>query len=164
MAWSHGTCRLRDELLPLGWDRNEESRISSVQKDQIRIAVCNTDDGTGTAASQPMNRSKKGAGTDYVVSQNQGVLGDILEQASKVIQLPGAVGGVVYWYLCVYCEGETVRAELSCPLECSNGYFTSFRERIILMGGEDDNGGVHKRGDASDGDGGLEIIVTRKQA
>ena len=42
---------------------------------------------------------------------------------------------VVYWYLCVYCEGDIVRAELSCPSECEAGFFKTFRERIILLGG-----------------------------
>ena len=164
MAWSEGTCRSREIFLPLGWERNEESRISSIHKGQIRIAVCNTDEGTGLVKSQPMNRSKKGAGTDYVVSLNQGVFADILAAASKVIQLPGAFedGKVVYWYLCVYCEGDTVRAELSCPLKCKRGFFVSFRERIILIGESDDDGGVRKRGDSTDSGPDFEIVVTRK--
>jgi hypothetical protein len=164
MSWSEGTARLREMFTPLGWDRNEDYRISSIHSGSIRVAVCNTDDGTGTLGGQPQNRSKKGAGTDYVVAQNQGVLGTILEEAANVIQLPGTNGGVVYWYLCVYCEGDVVRAELSCPSECGNGFFTAFRERIILIGGDDDNGGVTKRSESPDGGDVFEITVTRKEA
>jgi len=164
-AWAEGTCRSREIFLPLGWERNEESRISSIHKGQIRIAVCNTDEGTGVLKSQPMNRSKKGAGTEYVVSLNQGVFADILEAASKVIQIPGAFDEkVVYWYLCVYCEGDDIRAELSCPLKCKRGFFVSFRERIILIGESDDDGGVRKRGDSTESGPDFEIVVTRKPA
>lgn len=165
MAWSEGTCRLREEFLPLGWDKNEESRISSVSKGSVRIALCNTDDGTGLPSALPMNRSKKGAGTDYIVSANQGVFEALWEEASNVIQIPAAAGGTVYWYLCVYCEGETVRAELACPSECENGYFKGLQERIILIGAdEDDGGGVRSRPDVTGAGPDFEILVTRKQA
>jgi len=165
MAWSEGTCRMRDIFLPLGWERNEDFHLSSIwDKKQIRVAVSNTDDGTGREDRVPQNRSKKGAGTDHVVARNQGVFSDILENALNVIQLPQAPGGINYWYLCVYCEGEIVRAELSCPSSCENGYFTSFYERIILIRG-DDGGEIPARRIGSDyGDTGFEINVTRKEA
>lgn len=164
MSWSEGTCRLREVFLPMGWERNADSGISSIHKDSIRVAVCNTDDGTGTLDRLPQNRSKKGSGTEYVVSLNQGVFAEILAQATKVIQMPNSASGVVYWYLCVYCSGETVRAELSCPLECENGFFKSFRERIILMAGDDGDDVVRRRKESPDGDSEFQIEVLRKQA
>ena len=162
MSWSEGTRRLREIFLPLGWDRNDDFRVSSISKGNIRIAVCNTDAGTGLELHQPQNRNKKGAGTDLAVSMNQGVFPIILEE-SRVIPLSAAPKGITYWYLCVFCEGETVRAELSCPLEFENGFFTSFRERIILIGGEGNNP-ITRRSQNPDGDSDFDIVVTRKQA
>lgn len=163
MAWSEGTARLRELLAPLGFERNDEYHIASAEKDGIRLAVCNTDDGTGILARQPQNRSKKGAGTDSVISLNQGVFGTILEEAENVIQMPSFQGGDAYWLLCVYCEGEVVRAELSCPLECTAGFITSFRERIFLIGEDGDGGGSLIEILPDDGPD-LEIQVTRKEA
>jgi hypothetical protein len=164
MAWSEGTCRLREIFLRLGWEKNEEFFISSIcDMSGTRIAVSNTDDGTGLEQRQPQNRSKKGSGTDHAVALNQAVFSDILASALNVIQLPPIPGGVVYWYLCVYADGDVVRAELSCPSSCENGYFTDFHERIVLIGGDDD-GRVQVRPSVSDDDSEFEINVTRKQA
>jgi hypothetical protein len=163
MSWAEGTCRLREIFLRLGWEKNEEFCISSVwDKKTIRIAVSNTDYGTGLEAYQPQNRSRKGSGTNQAVALNQAVFTDILENALNVIQLPQTPGGSVYWYLCVYAEGDVVRAELSCPSSCENGYFTAFHERILLIAG-DDNEDVKVRRSAPDDDLEFEINVTRKQ-
>jgi hypothetical protein len=162
MSWSEGTCRMREIFGPLGWDRNDDFHIPSITKEGIRIAVCNTDEGTGLLLSQPQNRNRKGAGTDLAISVNQGVFASILEE-SKGTRASESSESFTSWFLCVYCEGDTVRAELSCPLVLEDGYFQSFRERIILIGG-DDNNLVPRRSQNPDGDLDYEIVVTRKQA
>jgi len=163
MAWMEGTRRLREIFLSLGWERNDDFRVYSVSKGSIRIAVCNTNDGTGMEFQQPKNRNKKGPGTDLAVSLNQGVFSVILEEAMNIVPPSSSPEGISYWYLCVFCEDETVRAELSCPLEFENGFFTSFRDRIILIGG-DDNNLITRRSQNPDGDSDYGIVVTRKQA
>ena len=130
----------------------------------IKIAVCNTDDGTGLKDRQPQNRSKKGAATDRAVSANQLNFDEKLEGTTNVIQMTPQPGGLVYWYLCVYCEGDVVRAELSCPSSCESGFFRDFNERIILIGGDNDDSGVRLRSDAPNDDSGFEISVVRKKA
>jgi hypothetical protein len=164
-SWCDGTRRLREIGTMLGWERSDDDHISSIYdaKRRIKIAVCNTDDGTGREIGQPQNRSKKGAATDRAVSKNQGVFNTVLEEAMNVVQLTEPSGGLVYWYLCVFCEGESIRAELSCPSECEGGFFKAFRERIILTGGDNDDG-IRRRRESPDGDSGFEINVTRKQA
>lgn len=165
-SWCDGTRRLREIGALQGWERSEEDQISSAydRKRGIKIAVCNTDDGTGIETSQPQNRNKKGAATDRVISINQSVFSEILDQALSVAPISKDSSGGIYWYLCVYCEGDVFRAELSCPSVCEGGFFTAFSERIILVGGDADGSGVRKRHDAPDGDSGFEIKVTRKQA
>src|SRR6266478_497007 len=87
-AWCDGTRRLREIGTLLGLDRDEGGQISSIydRKRGVKIAVCNTDDGTGIEARQPQNRSKKGAATDRAISTNQVVFGSIVDQAVNVIQ------------------------------------------------------------------------------
>lgn len=166
-SWCDGTRRLREVARPLGWDKDEDGHISSVydKERNIKIAVCNTDDGTGLKDGQPQNRSRKGAATDRAVSGNQLTFDEKLEGTTNVIQMTAqSSGGLVYWYLCVFCEGETVRAEISCPSFCENGFFKGFQERIILMGADGDGGGVRlRRGDPDDGSE-FDIPVIRKKA
>lgn len=165
-SWCDGTRRLREIGSLHGLERCEDDHISSVfdKERGIKIAVVNTDDGTGIENRHPQNRSKKGAATDRAVSNNQGVLPNILDDANNVIQLQKPSGGVVYWYLCVYCEGDVVRAELSCPLECENGFFKSFHERILLISGDDDNTRLRILTDSPTAVPDFEINVKRKQA
>lgn len=167
-SWCDGTRRLREIGTLMGLERDEEGQISSVhdKKRGIKFAVCNTDDGTGLEYLQPQNRSRKGAATDRAVSKGQSVFKGILEESVNVVQLPEKnEEGVVYWYLCVFCEGDEVRAELSCPAECEAGFFKSFRERIILVAGGNNDGGVHIKPENSESVGPeFEIKVTRKQA
>ena len=165
-SWCDGTRRLREVVRPLGWEKDEDGHISSVfdKARNIKIAVCNTDDGTGSKNSQPQNRSKKGAATDRAVSGNQLTFDSIFEGTTNVIQMsPQGLGGLVYWYLCVYCEGEIVRAEISCPSFCENGFFKGFRERIFLIGDDDTGDGVRRRTGPDDGSE-FDIPVLRKKA
>jgi hypothetical protein len=162
-AWSDGTRRLREVGAPLGWERNNDNFVYSIHSPdrQIKIAVCNTDDSTGIEDAEPQNRNKKGAAMGWAVSANQMTLALDIE---NVVQLDRTPSGVRYWYLCVYIEGEVMRAELSCPSECDGGFFKSFEERIILIGGDNGDGGVRVRRQSPDGGSDEEIIVTRKQA
>lgn len=170
MAWSEGSCRLREVggLLP-GWERNNDDYIPSIynSKRGCKVAVCNTDDGTGLESQFPQNRNKKGSGFDKVTGENQRVFSDVLQTALNVIPISKDARGIVFWYLCVYSEGDVVRAELSCPETCERGFFKSFRKRIILMGegtGNDgNNDGVKRRGDGPEDQPKVEIAVARKQ-
>jgi hypothetical protein len=168
-AWAEGTARLRDVGVTLeGWEVNNDDHIPTIYSPdrRLKIAVCNTDDGTGFASRQPQNWNKKGASFDRAVIGNQEGLGSLLaeslEASMKVIAMPGTMGGTQLWYLCVYSESDLTRAELSFPYECESGFFKTFRERIILLGG-DDGGGIKRRSEIPEGGSDFEIVVTRKQ-
>jgi len=168
MAWKEGTRRLREIGRPKGLQKDEESHLPSLidLRRRLRFAVSNTDDGTGVEFRIPQNRSKKGPATDRLVDSNQASLFDGIEFSEKVVALkPGAIepGGVVAWYLCVYSEGDEVRAELSCPLSVEAGFFSDFYERIVLVGPDDGWGGVKVRRDQPDDHGSeFDIPVSRK--
>lgn len=145
-AWRMGIRRARevtihDKRFP-DWERDETGHVSSVvnRKLGVRLLVSNTDDGTGVEAQDrfPQNRSKKGAATDRIVQSNQGVF-EFMEQASNVVAFPKAVDaeqGIASWYVCVYSEGNELKAaEVSCPVDIEGGFFTGFSKRIIILGG-----------------------------
>jgi hypothetical protein len=169
-SWREGNRRLREILVPLGWEMDEAEGIPSVihRPTKTQITMCNTDAGTGLKDYHPQQTSKKGSATEEKVSKNQLALGGILDNSlnQKVVRLsPKTIGFITCWYLCVYCEEDEVRAELSCPVECVDGYFRSFSERIFLIDDSGDGGGAKVRNqEPGGGDAGFEITVLRKQA
>ena len=145
-SWRMGVRRARevtihDKRFP-DWQRDETGQVSSVVNRVIgvRLLVANTDDGTGIDAEDrfPQNRSKKGAATDRIVQTNQSVF-EFMEQASNVVAYPKAADaaqGITSWYVCVYADGEELRAEISCPTGIEGGFFDGFGKRIIILGGD----------------------------
>lgn len=164
-SWCHGTRRLREIGTLMDLVPSDAGQISSVYDRErgIHIAVCNTDSGTGVPESQPNNRSKKGNATDRAVNANQTCFQPILDESLNTT-FPNGTGEVVYWYLCVYSEGDVVRAELSLPICCDNGFFTAFHERIFLIGEDDGSIGGRVSRKGPDITPEFDINVTRKQA
>jgi len=114
-----GTRRIRElHCTSEEWCRDETDQVASIFNHQlgVRIVVCNTDDGTCVEGRAPKNRSKKGAATDRAVDGNQASFWDYGTMDEKVISLRPARAepeSLVTWHLCVYHEGEDLRAELS---------------------------------------------------
>ena len=144
MSWKDGTRRLREIALPMGWQRDETNNVPSVVNLEkgVKLTVCNTDDSTGVEGHTPQNRTKKGPATDRMIAQ-QGCLFPLSEMPNVVsFQGTRQPGLLTTFYLCVYHEGEEVRAELSCPVDAQAGYFTDFVERILLLASGDDYRGI----------------------
>lgn len=164
-AWAEGIRRMREFGLPRGLARADADGIPwTLDKLRgVRFAVANTDDATCVAGRTPQNRSKKGPGTDRAIESNQMSLFDHLPERSVVpiTRVRSRPGIIVSWYLCVYCVGDVVHAELSCPVETEAGFFAGFAERIFLLGGEAPDPFGKRMGD-DDGGSEFEISVSRK--
>lgn len=164
LAWQQGVRRLREVGITKGWTRIDLDRIPYIYNasSQVKITVANTDEGTGMPSSLPQNRSKKGAATERLVEINQFTFSRLLEESENPegAETTEAIESEA-WYLCIFSEDDVVRAELSCPVECTGGYLSSFRERIILLG--DEGSSPIKRIDpVSDGGEDFSVEVTRK--
>ena len=136
LSWIMGVRRLREELLPLGWKREDLDQVPTVVNNdtKVRISVMNTDSGTGLIESSPKPRSKKGAATERAVSTNQLAFSEILEESSNTFRASDIQrSDIVHWYICVFCEGDLLRAELSCPTRFEEGNFSAFQERIFIQ-------------------------------
>lgn len=142
MAWKDGTRRLREIALPMGWQRDETNNVPSIISLErgLRFTVCNTDDGTGIEDRIPQNRTKKGPATDRWVANNTGWLFSPSQtpQVTPIYKGVKQPGTYSTYCLCVFHEGDDVRAELSCPIDASAGFFTGFVERIMLISSADD--------------------------
>lgn len=160
VPWRWGTRDLRDWLVPGGggWVKDEDGNLSSVRNDgrKLRLIVLNTDDATGIldADRGPRNRNKKGILHQRAMRDPKAWLPGLpnpFEQPAHDV-----------WYLCLFIDGEHVRAELSRPLRIEGGFIVEWQERILLVGkGEWDS----LEFDGQDGDTGpdFEINVRRKK-
>jgi hypothetical protein len=168
MSWSRGTRRARELLRPREWEKDDTNSFSTVvnHRRRIRVAVSNTDDGTGVLYALPRNNSRKGTASERAIGQN-GTLPlfpDLpVSMAPPKPQTLQAVptGEYATWYLCVYAEDDAVRAELSLPIDIEGGFLKDFRERIIFLG-PDDWGQVDLTGPDDDLGPDFEINVVRK--
>ncbi|HJU15369.1 MAG TPA: hypothetical protein VJ770_02765 [Stellaceae bacterium] len=138
-AWRWGVRRLREIYRPAGFDKDETGGLSTTvnRARRYRIAVVNTDDATGLPGDRiPQNRNKKGPASEQATTINQQLLpGYDWPRRTPDGQEP--VSDLPTWHLCVYIEGDEVRAELSLLVEFKSGFFTECSERIILIGQDD---------------------------
>lgn len=171
-GWQMGTRRLRETHVGINeWEKDDTDQVPSIicKSRGIRIVVCNTDDGTALEQSKPQNRSKKGSATDRAVDANQGSFMAQLDDSVPVINLAQrrtCAGNITTHFLCVYVDGDDIRAELSCPMNVENGFFGEFIERIFIAGG--DTGApepIRRKSDdeGQGGDGEYSIPVIRKK-
>jgi len=164
-CWGDATRALRDLFLPLdGWKADNTDNIASVvnHKRKVKIAVTNATNATGIEWGHPQPIREKGDGAQRAVFGNQTVLPTILDDGLNAAQVVASE----FWYLCIFCGCEMVRAEILCPILDADGLFKDFHERIALIGeGEDDDGfRIRREPENPDGDSGFDIQVTRKQA
>jgi len=158
-SWRYGVRRIREIYRSEGWDKDDTNQLSTIANHdlQIKVAVCNTDDGTAIDDQIPRNRSRKGVASERATDVNTTpyLFREMEEDKAR------NTADYVTWYLCIYNEDENVRAELSCPSSLEAGYFTDYSERIFIitegewkkldLTGQDDNFGTE-----------FEIKVSRK--
>jgi hypothetical protein len=137
-VWRWGVRRLRELLRPEGLEKDDTGGFSTIVNRPLRyrIAVVNTDDATGILGENiPQNRSRKGTASERAAATNhQQLLPGAESWPHKAADGREPVSEFSTWHLCVYIEGDTVRAELSLLVGFESGYFTDCHERIILLG------------------------------
>jgi len=151
-----------------GWIKDDTDFIASIfnPRRRIRIAISNTDAGTGIPEFSPANRSRKGAATGRIIANNslQREFDELVAESSNIRPLTESdhVGFVMSYYLCVFCEGTEVRAELSCPIRWDGKFFSDFHERIRIIGRDGDDDGLGRKKSIPPEE--FDIPVTRKSA
>jgi hypothetical protein len=172
-GWQMGTRRSREVHVGAdGWEKDDTDQVPAIinKRFGIRIVICNTDDGTSIEMGKPQNRHKKGSATNRAIDANQGSFMDRLDETVSVISIAkrrtSATGAILTYFLCVYAEGDDIRAELSCPVNVENGFFDDFVERIFIIGGDTgESSPARRRKPDDDIQGGSEysIPVIRKK-
>jgi hypothetical protein len=127
---------LRDGLLPLDWQRSNESNLPFTvdPTGNMAIAVATSDAATGCLDKSPCTKSSKGPRTAGAVADNGQQLllfGDIPLRPEHLALSPGRMT----WLLLVHQDNEAreVRCELSRPISMNEeGRVDEWVERIIL--------------------------------
>ena len=129
-AWAAATTRLRQVFRPEGWDKGDGDGIETVvnHERKIKIAVLSTDHGTADINRRPKNRTIKGPASERVVELNNQMELFTLGEMGPIAESPYSM-----WYVCIYDDGSSVRAELSKPVTFSGGFITQFSERIFVL-------------------------------
>ena len=131
--WGEIVAALRDQLRPLGWNRQEIGSFAlTVHEDRkLAITVASGDEGTGNPSAHPCNRSKKGRNTVDAIEANRQL--ELFERLPPEDHVDG--DDKQTWVLMHHTDttrGE-IRLELSRPSEIGNdGKISEWAERIIL--------------------------------
>lgn len=135
-AWAETVRALRDELIPISWERSNESNLPLTVNPQKTLALCvNTgDEDTGREIGAPCTGSAKGPRTRKAVLENLGqnvlFIDEVFPSAEAVSK-----NGRVVWILLMFRDKKAreVRCELSRPISINaQGYVDGWAERIIL--------------------------------
>jgi hypothetical protein len=132
-AWDGGTARMRQIFRREGYVKGDDFGIETIVHHElrVRVAIMNADAGTCDRDRSPRNRTEKRAATERVTDLNNQI------EMFKAHEIGKEPDEYPLWYLYIFDNGKTVRAELSRPIQFKSGYFEKFSERIFIIAGDD---------------------------
>lgn len=135
-AWIYATRRMREIFRAKGLEKEILNGVETVvdRERKIRFSVVSTDKGTADRNRSPKNRTGKGPASELITDLNNQYEFGLVDSLGNPIAREDSSGGYSFWYLCIYDDGNDVRAELSNPVEFKSGYFVKFSERIFILG------------------------------
>jgi len=131
ITWANIVKGLREELIPLGWVRNDENMYSRIfnPTGTIAIAVATGDENTGNPHINSMTKSSKGNATNKAVTINAQLS---LNFGFENIEIEDSENNKIKtWLLMFSINNNEVLSELSLPISF-NGKVNGWNERIIL--------------------------------
>ena len=164
VLWGKTVRKLRDQLIPGGWDVDNGQNYPRTVHPSRRwaIGVAPGDERTGIPDKTPSTRSERGPATRQVVSINQSSFAALSADFAK---LDAALTRQT-WLLLHYRDDDAdeIRVELSLPAEMTReGFVIQWKERIILAGGDDGSAMVYAVPDDGVGpDDVIDIPVLKK--
>ena len=136
-AWMKTVRGLRDQLCPLGWQKDDSANFSTVvdPTGSYAIAVAAGDAFTGLKNKTPSTVTDRGPMTGTAVAVNRQLhLGEISEDFRKLAGPPPRET-LQTWYLVYYedADDDEIRLELSLPNAVTGtNRIVSWMERIII--------------------------------
>ncbi|MER8644395.1 hypothetical protein [Mesorhizobium sp. M1252] len=161
LSYIHGTGALRDILRLKGWEIDRTGNIEATYnpKTGMKIVFQNSDSACEDDRD-PKAISDKGPAAARAVDLGQMSLFPEFEIEA---QQQKARENASLWYLCVYINGDDVRAELSFPQSIEEKQFKNFNERIYIIRPGEWASIMPKQDDDETPSRDFEINVTRKK-
>ncbi len=160
-AWRFVVRTLRDELLPLGWRKDDPSNYSLVINDssQINIVVASSDALTCSVRGSPRTKSLKGLFTEAAVLKNNLESDLFPETVEAELRKAATILSYPTWMLLIHIEDDDCKAELSLPWSFDDRSVTEWAERIFIPLPDSDGGlSVDEPADNAD----IDVPVKRK--
>lgn len=130
-TWAETVARLREALLPLGWEKSDKGNYELVinKLQELAIAVATGNEYTGSPYITPSNKCPKGTNTIEAINiNNQMDLFPELIPAPSINQ-----DNFSTWILLYYIAKDEIQCELSLPSDIgADGRIKGWKERIIL--------------------------------
>lgn len=165
-AWSECVRALRDQLLPLGWELNNEANqgLAFNPNKSIMLGVAPGNSSTGKKGVTPRTRTPRGVRTLAAVASNSGYLFVEMEE-DEIVRLFSSRSDL--WLLLLFFdeENERVQVELSRPVKANEEKrLVDWRPRILLGSIDFSNGSRAKsRNDVPPPQSSSEIVVEVKR-
>jgi hypothetical protein len=133
VTWANIVRSLREELIPLGWSRNDDKNYSRVFNSSrtMAIAVATGDENTGNRNVNPMTKSPKGAATSKAVEFNAAQMSLFAFEIDQIDLADEENSDLQTWLLLFTRVKGEMRCELSLPITC-NGKVDGWSERLLL--------------------------------
>lgn len=131
-AWAAAVRTLGEQMIPDGWIKRESRGLTTVANPEslVAVAVVHGDDGTGLDYRTPKSKRARGAQSALFIRSNRRQLNLFVEES--FVPLP-ADDEYTTWWLLIYSDGDSTRAELSLPVGMDEaGHLNEFEERILF--------------------------------
>jgi len=131
-SYMEGVAALRAVFLTKeGWDMDRPSNIEAVTNKESNLTILfqNVDHACGKSCPQAI--SGKGEGTKKFIENPTAYLFDYMTEEDQLKENQNV------WVLCVSSNGDELRAELSLPRSIEGQQFSSFKERIFIITGDE---------------------------
>lgn len=138
-VYKHGVRGLREQFArgqDQPWRLDNTGGLETIIDDErkVRIAVVNTDTGTADPLRIPQNRNRKGPSSERAALANAQMLPGAESWPEQRREGTRAkTDDYVTWHLCIFIDGDDLRAELSLLNYFASGYFRDAHERIFLV-------------------------------
>ncbi|HWT04370.1 MAG TPA: hypothetical protein VN224_01305 [Xanthomonadales bacterium] len=133
--WNETLKMLREQLVAIGWERNNDSGFPTVvnRAMSLAISVSSGNENTGNPSAIPSTKYHKGPCTVDRVSSNAQIELDLYPDLPAPVRSSDGDSAFLTWTLLFYTDCDEIRAELSLPvLIDAGGQINAWKERIIL--------------------------------
>jgi|GEM_PF-275275 len=165
-AWAETVRSLRENLLPLGWDRVNDRNLPLTANSVTKVAITASsgDEHTGIENMSPRTRNPKGSTTKELAEANALQLGLFSDMTDSPEELLAEAKNWDTWLLLAYrdLQARVLRCELSRPVNIGDdGRVDGWDERIILeeipFGDDQFSLGTNRDNSGRNSDGSVEL-------